>query len=317
MKRCSWVVAALAACGGSSSHSVDAPTSIDSHAIDAHPDTAPSPDAPTETVVTLTGGANALLWDAATSTLYLTDNNADALLTWTSAGGVASVAPLPAETAGISLGGIVKQSDGSLLVMNFGFGSQAALFQVTGSTSTALTGIPAAPKHIGLTSDSNGLVYDNYFTGNSMTAAGGVALVTIAGTTATETEIAGANTTAGFKKLVGIVATPTAVFVGDQSQKTIFKIAVPGYAVTTLASGLPSVDQMVMMPNGDLLTGGGPAITRVTPAGAMSTLAVPAGVTFETVEGMAYDNVGHQLFVIDHSATAGTPDKLHIIPLAN
>jgi hypothetical protein len=314
MKRLSWVVVALAACGGNSSHP-DAPVAIDSHAIDAHPDA--TPDAPAATAVELTGGANALLWDAVSSTLYLTDNDADALLEWTSAGGVETVATLPSETAGISLGGIVKQGDGSLLVMNFGFGSQAALFQVTGTTSTALTGIPMTPKHIGLTADSNGVIYDNYFTGNSMTAAGGVGLVTIAGTVATETEIAGSTTSAGFQKLVGIVATPTVVFVGDQSNKTIFKIAVPGYAVTTVASGLPSVDQIVMMPNGDLLTGGGPAITRVTQSGTMSTLAVPSGVTFETVEGMAYDNVGHQLFVIDHSATPGTHDKLHIIPLAN
>jgi hypothetical protein len=315
MKRFSWLVVALAACGGSSAHPIDAPSTVDSHAVDAHLDA--SPDAPAATAIDLDGGANALLWDAATSTLYLTDNDADALLKWTGANGVETVATLPTSTAGISLGGIVKQGDGSFLVMNFGFGSQAALFQVTGSASTALTGIPMTPKHIGLTADGNGVLYDNYFTGNSMTATGGVGLVTIAGTVATETEIAGSTTSAGFKKLVGIVATPTAVFVGDQSNKTIFKIAVPGYAVTTVASGLPGVDQMVMMPNGDLLTGGGPAITRVTQSGTMSTLALPSGVTFETVEGMAYDTTGHQLFVIDHSATPGTHDKLHIIPLAN
>jgi hypothetical protein len=303
-------VAALAACGASSSHPKDAANA------DAHADS-PSPDAPAETVVTLNGGANALWWDAASSTLYLTDNNADALISWTPAAGLQTVATLPTATAGISLGGIVKQSDGSFLVVNFGFGSQAALFHVSGSTSSTLTGIPTNPKHIGLAIDSNGLVYDNYFTGNSATAAGGVAVVAVTSTTATETEIAGTSTSVGFKKLVGIVATPTAVFVSDQSQKTIFKITVPDYAVTTVASGLPTADQLLMMPNGDLLTGGGPAITRVTQAGQMSTLAVPSGVTFSNVEGMAYDPAGHHLFVIDHSSTPGTADKLHVIPLAN
>ena len=37
-------------------------------------------DAASEIVVPLAGGANALWWDAASSTLYLTDNNADALV---------------------------------------------------------------------------------------------------------------------------------------------------------------------------------------------------------------------------------------------
>jgi hypothetical protein len=303
-----WWLSALAACGSSSGHGA--------HAIDVHPNTH-SPDAPQQTVITLNGGANALWWDAATSTLFLTDNNADALISWTPANGLQTVATLPAETAGVSLGGIVKQADGSFLVMNFGFGSQAMLFQVTGSTSTALTGLPQSPKHIGLAADSAGVLYDNYFTGKSKTATSGVALVTVTSTTATETEIAGPSTNAGFKKLVGIVATPTAVFVSDQGEKAIFKIAIPGYALTTVANGLQSADQLLLMPNGDLLTGGGPNITRVTQAGTISTVAVPTGVTFSDVEGMAYDSTGHRLFVIDHSKAPGTSDTLHVIPLAN
>jgi hypothetical protein len=305
-----WWLAAIAACGGNGAHPVDA------HAIDARAD-AHAPDAPAQTVVMLNGGANALWWDAGSQALLLTDSGVPALVSWTPANGLQTVATLPKETAGVSLGGIVKQADGSFLVMNFGFGSQAGLFEVTGSTATTLTGIPMGPKHIGLTADSAGVLYDTYFTGNSQTAAGGIGLVTVTSTTATETEIAGNSTSAGFKKLVGIVATPTAVFVSDQSQKTIFKIAIPGYALTTVATGLPSADQLLLMPNGDLLTGGGPNITRVTQAGTMSTVAVPTGVTFSDVEGMAYDSTGHRLFVIDHSTAPGTSDTLHVIPLAN
>jgi hypothetical protein len=35
---------------------------------------------------------------------------------------------------------------------------------------------------------------------------------------------------------------------------------------------------------------------------------------FSDVRGIAYDAVGHRLFVVDHSTAAGTPDALHIIP---
>ncbi|MEQ1932742.1 MAG: hypothetical protein ABL962_02520, partial [Fimbriimonadaceae bacterium] len=92
----------------------------------------------------------------------------------------------------------------------------------------------------------------------------------------------------------------------------IYKIAVPGFAVTTVATTL-SADLLAMMPNGDLLTGGAAAIYRVTQAGVITT----AFTGFEQVRGIAYDPTLKRLFIIDHSATVGTPDKLHIRPLDN
>lgn len=64
----------------------------------------------------------------------------------------------------------------------------------------------------------------------------------------------------GFHKAVGVAATPSALFVSDQTDQTIYKIAIPGYAVSKLASA-PTVDLLAMLPNGDLLTGGGPTIS--------------------------------------------------------
>jgi hypothetical protein len=147
-----------------------------------------------------------------------------------------------------------------------------------------------------------------YFVGgHGQAPAGGVARVTIAGTAATETEIA-----SGFHKSVGVVATPTALFVADQTDRAIFKIAVPGYAVSKLAE-VPAVDLLLMLPGGDLLTGGGPTISRITQRGEVSTL--PGG-GFEQIRGLAYDPAGKRLFVIDHSVTVGLPDKLRIVRLA-
>lgn len=265
--------------------------------------------APADRVVALAGAANALCWDAATSTLYLTDSNADSLLRWTDAGGLDTVGALPAGSAGISLGGIVKRGDGTVLVASFGFGTQGTVFAMAGdATATALTGLDPARRRIGLAQDPDGALYSTYFVGGRDRAAGGVASLTIAGTTATETEIAGP-----FKKLVGLVATPTALYVSDQTQKVIFRISVPGFAVSQLAI-VPKVDLLAILPDGDLLTGGGPTISRISPNGSVTTLPAPS---FEQVHGLAYDPAGKRLFVVDHSATVGVPDKLHILALAD
>jgi hypothetical protein len=247
--------------------------------------------------------------------LYLTDNNTDSLVQWTEAGGLQPVGSFPPAVAGISLGGIVRRADGTTLVTSFGFGKEGTLFQMAADkTSRAVTGLDSVRRRVGLAQDANGVLYTAYFVGGGgARPIGGVATIALDGSAATETEIAGASTKAGFQKPVGLVATPSAVFVADQGQKTIFKIAVPGYAVTPLASVLKA-DLLAMLPGGDLLTGGGSEISRVTQAGSVSAL--PGG-GFEQVRGLAYDPAGKRLFIIDHSATPGRPDRLHIMALAN
>lgn len=183
------------------------------------------------------GGANALWWDAASSTLYLTDSNASSLMTWTDADGLQVAGAIPADEAGVSLGGIVRRGDGTLLISSFGFGTHGGMIAVTAGTASVLTGLDPARRRVGLAQDPEGTLYSAYFVGGrGKPPTGGVATVTIAGLAATETEIA-----SGFHKVVGLVATPTAVFVSDQTDRAIYRIAVPGYAVTKLAS-VPAVD---------------------------------------------------------------------------
>lgn len=262
---------------------------------------------PAEVSLSLPGGANALWWDAERATLYLTDSNTSSLVTWTDAGGLQPTDALPAGSAGVSLGGIVRRPDGTLVVASFGFGSQGGMFAVSKGAVTALTGLNPTRRRVGLAQDSAGALYSAYFVGGrGKPTTGGVTAVSIAGTEASETEIA-----SGFHKAVGVAATPTAVFVTDQTDKAIFKIAVPGYAVSKVAT-VPAVDLLVMVPGGDLLTGGGPAITRITQSGQVSTVPGPA---YEQVRGLAYDASGKRLFVVDHSLTVGVPDKLRIVPL--
>jgi hypothetical protein len=298
----------LVGCGDSKAKDDAAPTP--DVARDAAID---GPDARGPATFNLAGGANALLWDNATSTLYLTDNNANTLLKWTTAAaGVQTVGTFPAATAGISLGDLVKRADGTILTASFGFGTQGTLFAMApDNTSAALTGMVANRRRIGLGQDAAGTLYEAYFVGGGMmNQTGGVATVTINGTAATETEIAGASTGATLKKLVGLIATTNAVFVSDQTDKKIYKIAVPGFAITTVAT-VASADLLAIMPNGDLLTGGGTDIQRVTQAGTVTTIMTG----FEQVRGLAYDSTLRRVFIIEHSATVGTPDKLHVRPL--
>jgi hypothetical protein len=319
--RFSYLALVLAAgCGSNSSSTVDAPRAIDAaKQIDATVFDAPPDGTPNDQIISLAGGANALLWDAASSTLFLTNGNADTLLKYTDANGIQTVATLPPETAGISLGGMVEQADHSILIANFGFGTQGTLFAESTGTATALTGMDGTRRRIGLAADSAGVLYTSYFTKSGSVQVGGVATATIDGTgVVTETEIAGASTTANFGKIVGVVATPTNVYVSQQdtavpANNKIFQVALPGLALTTLAT-LPTSDLLFMMPNGDILCGGGPVISRVTQAGVVSAL---PNTGFETAHGLAFDPAGHRLFIIDHSSTVGVADRLHIQPLAN
>lgn len=271
------------------------------------------PVVPAAQVVPLEGGANALWWDAATATLYLTDSNAAALLAWTADKGVTKVATVPAGTAGVSLGGIVRRADGATVIANFGFGKQGGLFVVAPDHRvTELTGLEPQRRRVGL-AEAGGTIYSAYFVGGMAGGkpAGGVASVTITGAAATETELAGASTSAGFGKIVGVAANATTVYVSDQSQKAIFAVTIADRSVRKLAD-VPGADLLLLLPGGDLLTGSGATISRITPAGQVSPLLAP---TFEQVRGLAYDAAGKRLFVVDHSLTPGSPDKLHILPL--
>lgn len=186
MRLAPWFAFALIACGGSSTKTPDAP--------EQHPD-APvdmSIDAPDPRMgdFTLTGGANGLMWDAATSTIYFTDSDNDVLIKATDTGGPAVVGMFPAESAGISLGDIIKLADGTIITPNFGFGTQGTLFAMsTAGQGTALTGLDATRRRIGLTQDSAGNIYVAYFTAAMMMQQGGVGTITIASGVATESEI--------------------------------------------------------------------------------------------------------------------------------
>lgn len=141
-----------------------------------------------------------------------------------------------------------------------------------------------------------------------MIPAGGLASLVIATGVGTETTI---TTSTALKKVVGLLATTTTLYVCDQTAAKIYAVVLATGATTTLASP-PSCDQLSLLPGGDLVTGsltGG--VYRVTTAGVVSTIA--SG--FEQVRGTAYDPTLRRLFLVEHSVVPGGHDQLHIIPL--
>nr|HEX4317060.1 hypothetical protein [Kofleriaceae bacterium] len=310
-------------CGGDNNNNkADAAKGLDAKPIDGaggQDGSGSGSSAPVNVSMNLTGGANGLWWDAATNTLFLTDSEADTLVKYTDAGGLAVVATLPPDANGISLGNVLEDGDGNVLTPDFGFGSSGTIFEVAAGagSGTALTGLDPLRRRIGLAVDPNGQLYSSYFEGGKNSAIGGVAKLTIGGGSATEVELAGSNNAAGFKKIVGVAATADHVYVSDQSGSAVFAVDPTTGDVTTLASGLATADLLFMMPNGDLLTGGSAAITRITQAGVVSTVDFgSAGSGFSDIRGIAYDPANKRIFFVDHSSVAGTPDVLHILPLA-
>jgi hypothetical protein len=105
---------------------------------------------------------------------------------------------------------------------------------------------------------------------------------------------------------------PTALYFSDQTHSKIMTATVPGFTVTALAT-VTTADLLVALPNGDMLTGGGTTIERITQAGVVTTL---PNTGFAQARGIAYDAVGHRLFILDHSTAVRVPEKLHIQPFA-
>lgn len=297
-----------AACGddGSANHATpDAATQLDASVPDSGTDVR-------HQSIELAGGANGLYWDDAAQTLFLTDDSANTFLKYTDAAGVQTVATLPA-AAGSNPGGIARLADGTFVTPNFVMGQAGnTLFTIdaTARTSKALTTTDPGRHRIGVGVNAAGDLYDAYFAGaGGGNPVGSIAKVTInADGTFTEAPL---TTTTAFKKLVGLAVTADAVYVSDQTQGKIFKVALADSAVTPVAS-LTGPDLLTLLPNGDLISGG-TAVHRVTAAGVDTPLFTTE--TFGAVRGSAYDPTHKRLFFINHSNTVGAKDHLEVRPL--
>jgi hypothetical protein len=247
--------------------------------------------------IPLARDANGAYWDATEHALYLTEGNA--LVKWTDAAGFTDVAQLG--SAGVELGGLARLADGSFAIASFGFGSDGGVFVVGAShPATSVPNLDKVRRRIGIAVGSDGTIYDTYFVVDGHDHHGGVATLDLG---SGETDLV----TTGLSKPVGIAAIGSDVIVSDQDGNAIDTVAKTG--VTAIASNLPSVDLLTVMPDGSLVTGGrAGSVTEVTRSGTQRQLATG----FEQARGTAYDAAGKRLFVVEHGKGKHV---LHVISL--
>jgi hypothetical protein len=280
---------------------------------------------PTEPILTadypLDGGANGVLWDAATKTLYLTDDKAHSLLSFDDAHACCTARrTLPdalVPEKGVSLGDMIKLDDGTILATSFGSGSDGTIFSIP--TAGAPTKLAVAPEklRIGLARTNDGRYYEGYFSSAKPHVGNVAQFDPVSGK---EVDLIKDSK---LHKLVGLVAMHDALYVAQQDKKdltanAIFKITVPKGEVSQVAANLPGADALLMLPDGDLLTSGVGGISRITQGGNVTP--VHLGATFGEIYGIAYDDEMHRVFFIERGASEGEehgprkPDTLHIRP---
>ncbi|CAN5913638.1 hypothetical protein BH11MYX2_BH11MYX2_12870 [soil metagenome] len=281
---------------------------------------------PTEPILTadypLAGGANGLLWDAATKTLYLTDDKAHSLLSFDDAHACCTARrTLPdalVPEKGVSLGDMIKLDDGTILATSFGFDGDGTIYSIPSAGAPTKIAVAGDKMRIGIARTNDGRYYEGYFS-SAKPHVGNVAQFDPA--SGKEVDLVKDSK---LHKLVGLVAMHDALFVAQQDKQdltanAIFKITLPTGEVTQVAAGLPSADALILLPNGDLLTSGVAGISRITQSGGVTP--VNLGGTFGEIYGLAYDDEKHRIFFIERGGAEGTdehgprkPDALHIRP---
>jgi sugar lactone lactonase YvrE len=265
------------------------------------PTTAP---APARATYDLPGDGNGAYWDDREHALYITDDTHAQIVRWTDAGRFEPVGSFAGEKLG--LGGLVRRGDGSFVTTSFGFGKTGGVFVLSDGAATSVPGLDPERRRIGIAQAPDGTLYDAYFVvGPDKKHAGGVARLDLAGH---EAPIAVPD----LQKTVGVAVDATTLFVSDQERRVIVKYDLASGEVAILASDLPSVDMLALLPDGALVTGGKRGqVYRIDRSGRVHTLAEG----FEQVRGVAYDTAAARLFVIEHRSNGAS--RLHVVPIAS
>ncbi|MEO8877342.1 MAG: hypothetical protein ABI461_17235, partial [Polyangiaceae bacterium] len=253
--------------------------------------------------IALDGDANGLLWDDASQTLFIADNDNNRILQYTDAAGISKVADLPPTTAsqGPGLGQLARTSDGTFLVTRFGFGVNGdVVIAKADGTSSAIPGLDPTRRRIGITVAADGTIFDSYFTKGSAADLGAVAKLTLDGS---ETQVVG-----GFQKPVGLAAIGDSLYISDQDLGQLLVAPSTTQSAAIVFAQLPNADIVCAGPNGSIFSGGSDGNVRQISASGATT--VFAG-GFQAARGVAYDPTNHRLFVADH----GTNDAIQIRPV--
>ena len=247
-------------------------------------------------VIDVQAEPNGLYYRADERALYIADDDNNRILVRGDDGELSVFAeiPNPSDDPGADgLGDLDFAADGALYVPRFGFGvpGLGAIFRVAADGSaTQIAGVDAEWRRVGLDyDDARGLLYvatysrdaDDVYTGW---------ISTVDPVAGVETKIVG-----GLSKPVGIAVIGDDLFVGDQSQRRLFRVdltaAAPALAL--VSDQFESLDLMEATPDGALLVlsydtaNSAGYVHRVTTDGEIRTVATgawePRGVAFDGV----------------------------------
>jgi hypothetical protein len=265
--------------------------------------------------LTFSGDPEGLWWDAPSSTLYVADQENNQVLTWTDSNGFKTFSTLPGGAqAAEDLGQIVLTPQGNLLVIVFGFGTNGTIDVVSpAGSATAVTGLNATYRRLGLTQAEDGTLYESYFVKETSASnpVGSIAQVTLTssggGWTGTETPVV-----TGLGKPVGVLATGGNLYITDQQTNDFYSVPIsslPNSNPTVLGSNL-ALDLISLGPNGVFFTGSSAGdLNELTATGQESVFV--SG--YANPRGSAYDAANTRVFFGNHIQSGGQ-NQLVIVP---
>lgn len=297
---------ALLACGGdpTTSSSQTSGSSSSGSSSGGGGGSAPAVDrGPTS--IPIDGDANGLFWEAATSTLYIADDNGNRILQWTDQDGLSLAATLPdAPLGSAGLGQPVKMPDGTIVIPRFGGGTAGdVVFVDPNGNGGKVPNLDVVRRRIGLTITEDGTLYDSYFTSINGVKIGSVARLDLSGS---EVEVI-----TGLEKPVGVLAMGADLFVSDQLASKIFKAPLASLDKLAALTTIPAPDLLCDGPNGAMFTGSKTGSVRQIAADGTFDI-VASG--FQEVRGVAYDPANKRLFLADHDPQ-GVANLLRIVPV--
>jgi hypothetical protein len=260
------------------------------------------------TTIPMTGqDPNGLLWDAASATLFIADDQNNQILTWRDGVGVTKYSDLPpGPPDGAGLGQLVRAADGTVYVTRFGYGSAGGVvFARADGSKGEIPGLDVTRRRIGLTLAPDGSLYDCYFVKGASGQQGAVARLGLDG--------AEPDVVTGLTKPVGVLVVGSSIYASDQAKGQILTAPLASPSNLAIFATLPSADLLTAGPEGSLYTGSTDGkVYRVDANGAIAT----SFSGFQAVRGTAYDPANHRLFISDHGGSApGSTNYLQIRPV--
>lgn len=255
------------------------------------------------TTVLIDGDPNGLYWS--NNQLYIADDNNNRILKWTDAAGIGLVGDLPdAAAEGAGLGQLVVQSDGTIVVTRFGYGTSGDVVTLSADgQGSVVPRLDRERRRIGLALAADGSLYDSWF------ISGGAAAVSALDLSGQES-----NVISSLGKPVGVLAVGDNLFVSDQDTDEILQVPLSSPRDVSVFAQVMGPDLLCEGPAGSLFTGGREGDVRQIGAdGSVQTV----GSGYQEVRGVAYDAEHGRLFFVDHDGddSDGVTNYLQIIPV--